>query len=150
MRTCTICKEEKGDSSFSFIVSGGYGCLRKICDECRRLAAKTRDNKKPRQAKSLALKNCHSITVKTYERLSRDQNNACWICFKEDITLVVDHNHTTGKIRGLLCDNCNLGIGNLKSSPAIMLRAIKYINDPPAKLTLGDYIEGLSNTYKYR
>jgi hypothetical protein len=44
-----------------------------------------------------------------------------WLC--------VDHNHTTGEPRGLLCSNCNLGIGQFKERTDLMLEAIKYLNE---------------------
>lgn len=44
--------------------------------------------------------------------------------------LVVDHNHISGKFRGLLCHSCNRGIGLLKENIEIFKRAIKYLDDP--------------------
>ena len=58
------------------------------------------------------------------------QNNKCKICEKEFQSkwdTVVDHCHTTNKVRGLLCRNCNLGIGLLKDNPEFLKRAILHL-----------------------
>lgn len=54
----------------------------------------------------------------------------CTIC-SEQIGLVVDHDHSTGLIRGLLCTNCNTGLGMFKDNIKILEAAIKYLKDPP-------------------
>jgi hypothetical protein len=60
-----------------------------------------------------------------------DQDGKCAICWcksqGERRRFAVDHCHNSGKVRGLLCDNCNKGIGNLKHSPEILARAITYL-----------------------
>ena len=60
------------------------------------------------------------------------QRDVCAICGRSNSNknkgmLHVDHCHKTGKIRGLLCHNCNVSIGLLADDPAIFRRAIKYI-----------------------
>ena len=45
------------------------------------------------------------------------------------IGLVIDHNHSTGEVRGLLCQHCNLGIGKLKDDPDIVDRAAAYLRN---------------------
>lgn len=50
----------------------------------------------------------------------------CGICGSNDL-LNIDHNHKTGKVRGLLCPNCNSAIGKLKESPALFASAIAYL-----------------------
>ena len=68
-----------------------------------------------------------------------DQDGTCAICNKKNkmkkskkdaYQLSVDHNHDTGEIRGLLCMNCNFGIGNFKDSIEILKEAIKYLERP--------------------
>ena len=59
--------------------------------------------------------------------LYHEQQGKCAICgvFSQD--LVIDHNHSTNKIRGLLCSACNTCIGLARESPLILEKAIQYI-----------------------
>ena len=80
------------------------------------------------------------ITPKEYDGLLKDQGGKCAICgaIDSDSTgrrLAVDHDHVTGKVRGLLCHNCNVGIGNFKDDPNLLRKAIKYLEADVSKLT---------------
>lgn len=56
------------------------------------------------------------------------QNNRCGICEKIfSGPPYVDHDHATGKVRALLCNRCNLGIGHFYDDPALLQRAISYL-----------------------
>ena len=63
------------------------------------------------------------------------QQNRCAICKVKqeelDYDLVLDHDHVTGRIRGLLCHKCNTGIGLLQDDPDILQNAIDYLNETP-------------------
>lgn len=78
----------------------------------------------------------------TYDQLSANQGGICAICRKTGTEkggkLHVDHCHATKKIRGLLCGRCNKGIGLLKDSEELLLRAVNYLKDSPAKNLLQD------------
>jgi len=57
-----------------------------------------------------------------------ENQKTCAICHSAPrARLHIDHNHKTGKYRGLLCDNCNLGLGHFKDSPALLAKAIEYL-----------------------
>ena len=60
-----------------------------------------------------------------------DQNNSCAICNRHvnvlPKNLDVDHDHITGKVRGLLCGKCNMGLGYFQDNINIMDKAIQYI-----------------------
>lgn len=62
----------------------------------------------------------------TYDKMVKEQSGKCLICAKEK-KLVVDHDHETGNVRGLLCNLCNLGLGAFKDSPSYLTSAIKYL-----------------------
>ena len=65
-----------------------------------------------------------------YKELLSLQNNLCAICFdppKESDRLNIDHNHITGKVRGLLCRVCNVSLGGFKDQIQILLNAIQYL-----------------------
>ena len=72
-----------------------------------------------------------------YYKLVEKQNNKCSICNKEETILYkgkpkqlcIDHCHKTGKIRGLLCCSCNIGLGKFKDSTRVLNDAIKYLEE---------------------
>lgn len=80
----------------------------------------------------------YNITLKDYNSLLKEQNFKCACCFKtsneitnsrcNDGLFFVDHCHTTGNVRGLLCASCNSGIGFLKDDINILNNAINYLN----------------------
>jgi len=72
----------------------------------------------------------HDMTQEEHDALLRKQKNRCAICRKKFLkTPHIDHNHKSGENRGLLCDDCNLGLGRFKDSIRILMNAIKYIKD---------------------
>lgn len=73
----------------------------------------------------------YGITLIQKQQMYEEQNHYC-ACCKENFELkdlCVDHNHTTGKIRGLLCNPCNTGLGLLKENKEILLNAIVYLTE---------------------
>ena len=81
------------------------------------------------------LKNYYNMSSKDYDRLLDRQGGVCAICkgtCTEKSRLVVDHDHTTGKVRGLLCNPCNRAIGQLQDDQKRLQSAIAYLrrNDP--------------------
>lgn len=68
----------------------------------------------------------YKLTTADYQSILQHQGLCCAIC-KMKKPLVVDHNHATGKVRGLLCGGCNKGIGFLLDSPVILQSAITYL-----------------------
>jgi len=74
----------------------------------------------------------YGITLVDYDRMYEEQSGLCAICHLPQISnrntrFCVDHNHTTGEVRGLLCDTCNRGIGLLKDDPRLLTKAADYI-----------------------
>lgn len=74
------------------------------------------------------------LTIENYKEMSRRQNGMCAICGAEvgdsrGNRLYVDHNHKTGKVRGLLCSDCNLGIGKFHDDIELMKNAIRYLEE---------------------
>ena len=83
------------------------------------------------------LKRTYGITYRTYRLMLSDQDHKCKICGGEGfimntdrhkMLLVIDHCHTTGKVRGLLCHNCNRALGLLQDSVDNLNSAIAYLN----------------------
>lgn len=71
----------------------------------------------------------YGISIEDYGRRFVEQGGRCAICDEpqSDKLLVVDHDHQSGVVRGLLCGRCNTGIGQLRDSPMILARAIAYL-----------------------
>lgn len=74
----------------------------------------------------------YEIGPEVHGRLYVMQKGRCAICHVESKALVIDHNHETGEVRGLLCNTCNLGIGQFHDNAAVLARAAAYVLDPPA------------------
>lgn len=70
----------------------------------------------------------YGITLEEYNIRCNEQNNECLICKQPSEKLVVDHCHTTGEVRGLLCNKCNVGLGFFEDSHVLLMNAIKYLN----------------------
>lgn len=75
------------------------------------------------------LKKMYSITPEEYEALLLKQGGVCAICktAPSKRRLSVDHSHSTGKYRGLLCGRCNSGLGYFLDNIAIIQAAIEYL-----------------------
>lgn len=77
----------------------------------------------------------YGISVKDVENMLKEQDYLCAICNTEGFamsdkvynTLNVDHDHKTGKVRGMLCHNCNRALGLLQDSTEILQKAINYL-----------------------
>lgn len=71
----------------------------------------------------------YGLTKPQYYEMKRLQNDRCAVCGEEFLrTPHIDHCHTTGEVRGLLCSGCNTGIGHLKDDVRILENAIRYLN----------------------
>lgn len=61
------------------------------------------------------------------ERMKESQGGMCAICRRGEATQV-DHDHRTGKVRGILCPNCNAGLGALRDDPRLIYQAVDYLS----------------------
>jgi len=114
---CVQCKQRPK-------VKGRY----KLCKECRRQKFGESDLRKKMNGD---LKKKYDIDLEQLEQMFISQAGKCAIClddFKTTKNMCVDHNHTTGQIRQLLCQKCNSAIGFFKENPLILARAIDYLN----------------------
>jgi len=85
----------------------------------------------PREKTNKALKHNYGITIDQYESMMSSQNGVCFICKNKCKTgkrLCVDHCHKTGKVRALLCTNCNTGIAHFKDIPELLRTAANYLD----------------------
>jgi hypothetical protein len=72
----------------------------------------------------------YGVTPQQYRKMLSDQEGVCAICFQTNPggdRLAVDHDHATGEVRGLLCHNCNIGLGNFHDDHQALQRAVEYL-----------------------
>lgn len=97
--------------------------------EYSRSKQRSYQQRNPHVQKSSFLKRAYGLTIEDYERILNSQHGVCKICGSKDTykKLAVDHCHTTGRIRGLLCQNCNHGLGKFKDSAELLIAAVRYL-----------------------
>jgi hypothetical protein len=84
-------------------------------------------------ARKWKLKSYYGISIEEYDQMMLDQNYSCAICSRAQSEFKnrfhVDHCHKTGKVRSLLCSNCNSSLGGFLDNPALLRRAATYIEE---------------------
>ena len=132
VKTCTICNRELPLAEFhngKLYKEGKYHyCKRRAREKDRqwKLANPERWNELVRRGH---LKHQYGITPENYTQLLLGQGGVCAICSAPPGVkrLGVDHDHKTGRVRGILCDLCNTAIGQLGDSPQRLYRAAEYL-----------------------
>jgi Recombination endonuclease VII len=98
----------------------------------RRYRLKNEERVKSNARRSRLLRK-YGITFEQYEALQEKQGHVCAICgMPEQVyesLLSVDHDHDSGKVRGLLCRACNLGLGSFKDDPMRLTSAVNYLKE---------------------
>lgn len=137
-KRCSCCGEIKPTTEFTKRKNREKWGFCPYCRECKHKKAKEYylDNteKYKKLARNRDLKK-YGITLEDQEKMLRDQDNKCAICGKElflfgsskKITAHVDHDHKTGKVRGLLCQECNTGLGKFMDNTDYLLSAVSYL-----------------------
>lgn len=128
-KICTKCKKEKPLTDFPkrYPYKGG---LNSHCKQCHNEYQNTPAKKKV--ARNKRLLRTYNMTIEDYDQMLDEQEGVCAICGEHETRrlhgviarLSVDHDHKTGKVRGLLCTNCNVGLGYLDNK--IWLNGAKY------------------------
>ncbi len=140
LKRCNKCKKRKRLSLFSLVRRRNRnGKLYRDgnCKRCKADWMKADRIKNPDRYTDHDLRQLYGITVEQYAVLNAKQNGVCAICGKPEPRkkkrLHVDHCHRTGKIRGLLCGNCNTAIGKLGEDVNVLKAAIRYIESGDAR-----------------
>lgn len=150
-KLCSKCNEAKPWDEFhkSKATVSGYAVYCKPCEMARhdvwrrqnlpkmRKASKKWRNENPRLAKDHILKSRYGVPIGWYESTLATQEGKCASCKTNDPggkgDFHVDHCHDLGHVRGLLCHNCNVGIGSLQHSIPMLEAAIQYLNQTSQK-----------------
>ena len=128
-KTCSKCKTVKEFALFTRCKKSkdGYGSW---CKSCNNKRTKDKYWADPEAMRSKDRKR-HQID---YEMMLNYQQHKCAICNEQlGEKLFVDHNHSTGQVRGLLCSECNSALGYIKESRQILENMIDYLTDYPAQ-----------------
>ena len=131
---CSTCEVEQPESAFYRRSDGGRS--RSRCKRCtieyvtRRDAALDEAGKARRAAQRRASRRRKATgwTQDEYDVALAAQNGCCAIC-RKSVILAADHHHETGHKRGLLCHNCNLGLGNFYDNPELLRAAAAYLEE---------------------
>lgn len=142
-KVCSRCKTKKPSSCFGRDKRRTSG-LRSHCNDCRRnyrnseRGQESRKRERPRPQNFIKWR--YGVTPALYNEMLERQHHVCAICKMPETLidrrtgkvkrLAVDHCHTTGKVRGLLCFNCNSGLGHFRDSSATLRGAISYLETP--------------------
>ena len=130
LKVCTECNQEKPLDAFPVRYDRPVG-VRSKCRECANALRKKHyeaDKKSGKLKEIIWGRSGINIAYDEYVNRYNDLDGRCEICKKQFDVLCVDHDHRTGKIRGLLCTPCNLAIEHLDESIEIMNNAISYMN----------------------
>lgn len=129
-KTCSRCGEEKPVDNF-------YS-NKPACKVCLRAAQRRQRAARPNYHRANNLKQRYGMSLDEYHSIIANQNFACAICqveisetleYKGSRSAVVDHNHDTGDVRGILCSMCNKMLGHARESTDILYKAIVYLSE---------------------
>lgn len=109
--------------------------LRSVCLACERASVNEYHRQHPegvRRRNMIGGIRRYGIQVDDFDRMNDNQGGVCAICrrpptWENRRRLSIDHCHTTGTVRGLLCDGCNQGIGRFNDDPNLLREAIAYL-----------------------
>ncbi len=130
-KRCPICTQTKPSIEFYTIFSRGKFSLLPACKICSSERSKEYVRRNPaakREANKRGwLKHSYGLSQRQYDTMVSLQNGRCSICSNTLTKSHIDHCHTTGKVRGILCPHCNLGIGHFLDNTRLLDSAITYL-----------------------
>lgn len=127
---CRECYEASGEAVMATCHPDRIAAGRGLCLYCYRddpeVKALARETRRLRM---------YGLTHESYQALLTAQNNVCAICRETPGRkgFVIDHDHVTGAVRGILCTTCNTGIGHLKDSSKLLEKAANYMRHHEAR-----------------
>src|SRR5688572_4533064 len=119
MKVCSKCKQEKPDNRF----------YRSTCKDCRAKDQRLYNKKDPEKTRKLRrssyLRYSYGLSQDDVDALLESQNGKCMGCGRNPTD--IDHDHLTGKVRGMLCRSCNLILGHVKDDPIVLEALARYL-----------------------
>jgi len=131
-RRCCYCKRRKPFADFGANKAKKWG-IQAYCKKCNSdrsgSAFKKWRKENPEEARMLARRYTYGITDEQFQAMIAAQGSSCAVCLGPitETCLHVDHCHSTGKVRGLLCKKCNFGLGHFKDDAERLRRAADYL-----------------------
>jgi len=127
-KLCPKCKQAKPVSDFGKDRRAKSG-IAVYCRPCNRTKSQAQRERDPNHNRRAHLRRRYNLSIDELGEMMLEQDNKCAICGTEEGRLVIDHNHRTGEVRGLLCDACNCSLGLLKEDPTIIKSLLSYIKN---------------------
>ena len=126
MPVCQSCGVDKPRKEFRKFTNAGRN---KNCSGIYRTCKPCHNDKNRDYKRRWDLKNKYGITLEEYNEMAKDGCDICGKTSEENKScLIVDHDHETGKLRGVLCTVCNTGLGKLGDNVEGLTRALEYLN----------------------
>lgn len=122
MRHCARCGLEKSETDFYESFRRDHGVVRysSYCKPCMSSYQKARYLENPFRFSARSRERLYGISDEAYSLLLREQDGKCACCGQSfGRTPCVDHDHETGKVRGLLCHRCNIAEGFLRDATLV-------------------------------
>lgn len=135
MKVCKSCSKNRRLTSFYVSYKyKGKSIYSAECKKCSRKRTIEYGKKNKDKRYGACIKYLYGISLELYKEILKIQQNKCAICKstktqKNKKRFDIDHNHETGEVRGLLCHNCNLGLGNFKENTKALKSAIEYLGE---------------------
>lgn len=129
VKVCIDCEEEKPITDYPYVWKKRNEHRKNRCKKCY-----LEYNKQFRRSWDYTYRwKKYGMGLVDYNLMLEQQDNKCAICQREASTeqyktFNIDHNHKTGEIRGLLCNNCNTGLGLFKDDVVLLNKAIEYLS----------------------
>jgi len=113
---------------------GLYSYCKPCANKLKAVSKKRKFAENPNYFRDRNFKDRYGISLQERDQLAVDQDHRCKICLTHESkvsrsVLFVDHCHTSGEVRGLLCDGCNKAIGHIKDNPTAIKAALAYITN---------------------
>jgi hypothetical protein len=147
LATCVKCHQEKSWTEFNSSPNRRPFGLSSSCKPCdlerksgqKRSAWYRLPEESRAKSRDKQLRKNFGISAVEYDAMFQNQEGLCAICGQSETyihhatqkpaRLAVDHDHSTGKVRALLCGNCNKGLGCLKDDVSLLEKAIQYLKE---------------------
>jgi len=135
LKTCTACNEAQPETAFYKHHMGKDG-RRSQCIKCWKARTTAWQKANPDSVavirRRTKLYQKYGLTVAQYDAMLHKQRGVCALCKSPPVRrpLDVDHCHSSGVVRGLLCEHCNKAIGLLRDSPQLLRAAAFYLEKP--------------------